>query len=125
MKTATRISIFAVLIVLLLSLTVAFVLTTNGTQSAYAAEEEAPAQTVAPQENTLGYKAIGAAAIVGLVATIGAIFMGLAIMKAIEGITRQPEADGKIRTTLMLGLVFIETTIIYALIIAILLVFVL
>ena len=51
--------------------------------------------------------------------------MGLAIAKSSEGIARQPEAEGKIRTTLMLGLVFIETAIIYALIIAILIVFVL
>ena len=51
--------------------------------------------------------------------------MGIAIAKASEGISRQPEADGKIRTSLMLGLVFIETAIIYALIIAILIIFVL
>ena len=35
------------------------------------------------------------------------------------------EAEGKIRTSLMLGLVFIETVAIYALIVAILIVFVL
>ena len=51
--------------------------------------------------------------------------MGLAISKAVDGIARQPEADGKIRTSLMLGLVFIETAIIYALIVAILIIFVL
>jgi F-type H+-transporting ATPase subunit c len=50
--------------------------------------------------------------------------MGLAIAKSAEGISRQPEAEGKIRTTLMLGLVFIETAIIYALIVAILIIFV-
>ena len=37
----------------------------------------------------------------------------------------QPEAAGQIRTSMMMGLVFIETVIIYALIIAILIVFVL
>ena len=42
-----------------------------------------------------------------------------------ECISRQPEAEGKIRTTLMLGLVFVETAIIYALIVAILIIFVL
>ena len=50
--------------------------------------------------------------------------MGIAVSKANEGISRQPEATGQIRTTLMLGLVFIETAIIYALIVAILIVFV-
>ncbi|MDD7434550.1 MAG: ATP synthase F0 subunit C [Peptoniphilaceae bacterium] len=38
---------------------------------------------------------------------------------------RQPEATGDIRTNLMLGLVFVETAIIYALIVAILIIFVL
>jgi len=44
--------------------------------------------------------------------------------KAVEGISRQPEAEDKIRTTMMLGLVFVETAIIYALIVAILIIFV-
>ena len=51
--------------------------------------------------------------------------MGLAVAKSAEGISRQPEAESKIRTTLMLGLVFIETAIIYALLVVILIIFVL
>ena len=47
------------------------------------------------------------------------------VSKSAEGIARQPEAEGKIRTTLMLGLVFIETAIIYALLVVILIIFVL
>ena len=58
-------------------------------------------------------------------AASNAIGMGLAIGKSAEGISRQPEAAGNIRTSLMLGLVFIETVVIYALIIAILVIFVL
>ncbi len=73
----------------------------------------------------LGDKAIAAAIAIGLAACGGAVAMGLAIAKSSEGIARQPEAEGKIRTTLMLGLVFIETAIIYALIVAILVIFVL
>ncbi len=65
---------------------------------------------------------LAAALLMAVVACAGAIGMSLAIRKAIDGIARQPEADGKIRGTLILGLVFIETAIIYALIIAILLV---
>lgn len=65
---------------------------------------------------------LAAALAIGLVAATGAISMAIAISKAIEGIARQPEADGKIRSTMILGLVFIETAIIYALIIAILIV---
>ena len=51
--------------------------------------------------------------------------MGLSISKSAESIARQPEAAGNIRTSLMLGLVFIETAIIYALIVGILIIFVL
>ncbi len=65
--------------------------------------------------------AIGAAiaAFTGAGAGIG---MGIATGRATEAIARQPEAEGKIRTTLMLGLAFAETTAIYGLLIAILLV---
>ena len=59
------------------------------------------------------------------IAAGGAIGMGMAVSKSAEGIARQPEAEGKIRTTLMLGLVFIETAIIYALLVVILIIFVL
>ena len=64
-------------------------------------------------------------AVIGIAAAAGAISMGWAISKASEGVSRQPEASGKIQTILMLGLVFIETAIIYALIVAILIIFVL
>ena len=70
-------------------------------------------------------KAIAAAIAIGLAGLGGAIAMGLAIAKAMEGISRQPEAAGSIRSTMMLGLVFVETVVIYALIVSILLVFVL
>ena len=76
-------------------------------------------------DNTIGDKAMAAAIVVGLAAAAGAVGMGWAIAKSVEGISRQPEAEGKIRTTLMLGLVFVETAIIYALVIAILIIFVL
>ncbi len=67
------------------------------------------------------FYAIGAAIAVftGVGAGIG---IGIATGKAVEGIARQPEAEGKIRTTLMMGLAFAETTAIYGLLIAILLV---
>lgn len=66
--------------------------------------------------------ALSAGIAIAVVAVAGAIAMALTVMKGIEGVTRQPEADGKIRTTMILGLVFIETAIIYALIVAILVV---
>lgn len=72
----------------------------------------------------MGAKAL-AAAIAILVAGAAAIGMGIAIAKALEGIARQPEADKKIFKTLILGLVFLETCVIYALVVAILIIFVL
>ena len=84
------------------------------------------AQTVIVSEaNEKSSKSFSAAAVVGVVAAVGAVSMGIAISKAVEGVARQPEAGGKIQTMLMLGLVFIETAIIYALIVAILIIFVL
>ena len=90
------------------------------------AETQTPgdAQTSAETDST-GSKALAAGIAIGLAAAAGAIGMGIAIAKTSEAIARQPEAEGKIRSTLMLGLVFIETAIIYALIVAILVIFVL
>ena len=76
-------------------------------------------------DNSIGSKAIAAAIAIGLSAAAGAIGMGLAISKSAEGVARQPEASGKIQTLMMLGLVFVETVVIYALIVAILIIFVL
>ena len=70
-------------------------------------------------------KAMAAAIAVGFVGTAGAIAMGMAISKSTESMARQPEAASKINSAMMLGLVFIETVIIYALIVAILVIFVL
>lgn len=94
----------------------------------FAAGEETAEMAVTATEtedNTKGDKAYAAAIAVGLAAAAGAVGMGWAIAKSSESISRQPEAESKIRTTLMLGLVFIETAIIYALVIAILIIFVL
>ena len=63
----------------------------------------------------------GIAALTGLGAGIG---MGIATGKAVEATARQPEAGGKIRTMLLLGLAFAETTAIYGLLVSILLIFV-
>ena len=76
-------------------------------------------------ENSTGWKAVAAGIAIGLAAAAGAIGMGIAISKTNESIARQPEAEGKLRSTFMLGLIFIETAIIYALVVAILIIFVL
>ena len=87
--------------------------------------EQTDDETTAQADNSTGSKAIAAAICVGLAACGAGVGMGLTTAKSSEGISRQPEAAGKIRTNMMLGLVFIETAIIYALIVAILIIFVL
>ncbi len=91
---------------------------------ALAADGE-PAAAEESAGKTTSTKAVAAAAVVGVVAAVGAAGMAIAISKSTEGMARQPEAAGKINSAMMLGLIFIETTIIYALIVAILIIFVL
>ena len=93
--------------------------------SASAADAEPAAEAAAAAESATGSKAIAAAIVVGIVATAAALGMAIAIGKSAEGMSRQPEASGSIRSSMMLGLVFIETVVIYALIVAILIIFVL
>lgn len=69
-------------------------------------------------------KAIVAGAVIAIGAGIGAFGMTKVVSKSAESTARQPEAGGDIRSSMMLGLVFIETAIIYALIVAILVIFV-
>lgn len=106
----------AALAALMLCMSGSGVVLAETNDAAVAAEEAAAA---APSLTS-----VGAAIAISLGALGGAIAMGMAIAKAMDGIARQPEADGKIRSTLMLGLVFIETVVIYALIVAILIMFV-
>lgn len=69
-----------------------------------------------------GVYALAAAIAIGLAAMGGALGMGMAVSKAVEGIARQPEAEKKIKSALIIGMVFIETAIIYALVISVLVV---
>ncbi len=62
----------------------------------------------------------GIAMIAGLGQGIG---QGIAAGKGAEAIGRNPEAEGKIRSIMVLGIALAETTGIYSLIIAILLIF--
>ncbi|MFV0339581.1 MAG: ATP synthase F0 subunit C [Parachlamydiaceae bacterium] len=61
--------------------------------------------------------AISAPTAVGLAAVGSGIGLGVAIGKAVEAIGRQPEASGKIMTTMIIGAALIEALTIYALIV--------
>ena len=89
------------------------------------AADDAEAAEAAAEATASSGKSIGAGIAIGIAAAGGAVGMGIVAGKSTEGISRQPEAEGKIRTTLMLSLVFIETAIIYALLVVILIIFVL
>ena len=65
-----------------------------------------------------------AAAICMGVGSIGpALGEGYAVSKALEGMARQPEAAGTLRINMILGCAVTETTGIYALVVALLLLF--
>ena len=71
----------------------------------------------------LGCCALGAGT--AMIAGIGpGIGEGNAVAKACEAIGRQPECKGDVTTTMLMGCAIAETTGLYALIIAILLIFV-
>lgn len=66
--------------------------------------------------------AIGAGIAIGLAAFGGSMGQGRAAAAALEGIARNPGAAGKLFTPLILGLALIESLVIYALLIAFLIV---
>ena len=74
--------------------------------------------TLLAADSGMGLFAVGAAiaALAGIGAGLG---MGIATGKAVEALARQPEAESKIRSMLLLGLAFAETTAIYGLFVAI------
>ena len=66
---------------------------------------------------------IAAALAIGLASIGPGIGQGNASASAVEGIARQPEAEGKIRGALILSLAFMESLTIYGLVVALILLF--
>jgi F-type H+-transporting ATPase subunit c len=66
---------------------------------------------------------IAAAIAIGVGAVGPGIGQGTAAGSAVEGIARQPEAEDKIRGTLLISLAFMESLTIYGLVIALVLLF--
>ena len=67
--------------------------------------------------------AIGAGLCMSIGAIGPAIGEGNAVGKALEGMARQPEAAGNLRTNMILGCAITETTSIYSLLISFLILF--
>ena len=117
--------LFAVL-ALLCALTIPALAAAGGT-----ADAEPAAQTVSEEElarskeNTTKVRKIWAvAALIGVACFGGALGMAHSVAKAANNMD-VVKAAGQFRTAMMMGLVFIETVIIYALIVASLIIFVL
>ena len=70
-----------------------------------------------------GLSAIGAgiAVCAGLGTGIGE---GIAASKAVEAIGRNPEAENKVRTTMILGIALTETVALYGLLVSLILIFI-
>ena len=69
-------------------------------------------------------KSIGAALAIGLGSLGPAIGIGILAGKAMEAIGRNPEASQKIQTSMILAIAFAEAIAIYALVIALIILFV-
>jgi len=70
-------------------------------------------------------KAIGAGLCMGIGAIGPGIGEGNAVGKALEGMARQPETAGTLRSTMIMGCAIAETTGIYSLVVALLIMFLL
>ena len=78
---------------------------------------------VTPEAFIFAFSALGAG--IAMIAGIGVgLGQGIATGKALESIARQPEAKGDLLQTLFIGLAMSETSIIFPLVVAIILVFV-
>lgn len=71
-----------------------------------------------------GLVGLGAGLAISIAAGLGGLGIGIASGKAFEATARQPEQAGGIQRLLFVAIVFIESTTIYALVVALLLLFV-
>jgi len=69
-------------------------------------------------------KALATALAIGLGGMLPALGIGLLTGKAMEALGRNPEAEGAVRTNMILGIVFCEAIAIYALVVALIIKFV-
>jgi len=86
------------------------------------AEGDAAAETTEQSSDSSGWIALGAGLAIAIAAAGGGIGQGRAGAAALEGIARNPGASGKIFTPMILVLALIESLVIYALVIAFMLI---
>jgi F-type H+-transporting ATPase subunit c len=71
----------------------------------------------------VGFAYLGGGLSIGLAALGTGIGMGILVGKTVEGMARHPEVSGLLRTTMILGIAFVEASALYALVITFLLIF--
>jgi F-type H+-transporting ATPase subunit c len=69
------------------------------------------------------YSAIAAGLAIAIAAHGCGIGQGMAVRGAVEGIARNPESSGKVTVTMLIGLAMIESLSIYALVVALILIY--
>ena len=74
--------------------------------------------TNAPADSGVRWNLVSASFLLAIAAAAGAIGQSRGIAAACEGIARNPSAAGAIRLAMIIGLALIESLVIYALIIA-------
>ena len=86
-----------------------------------------PAAAAAGASTGLGtffsYAVMAAGFGIGIAAFGTGIGQGMAVKSSVEGIARNPEASGKITVTMLIGLAMIESLCIYALVVALIILY--
>ncbi len=107
----------------LFSFAVLFIITAVSSIASAQGAGDAAAQVKAQGlASNFGIISLAAGLAIGLAAIGGSLGQGRAAASALEGIARNPGAAGQIQGPMILGLALIESLVIYALIIALLLV---
>ena len=87
------------------------------------AQEEMAEMAGGAGDDVKAMAVIGAALGIGVAALGTGIGQGIGLSKACEGVARNPNASGKITTTLIIGLAMIESLCIYALVVVLIVLF--
>lgn len=84
---------------------------------------DAPAGDKATGLQFFIYSAVAAGFGIAIAAFGCGIGQGMAVRGAVEGIARNPDASGKVTVTMLIGLAMIESLSIYALVVALILIY--
>ena len=101
-----------------------FVVVVLGMVAPVSAQEPAGAAAPTASSELVKWSIITSGFALGIAAAFGAVSQARAIAAAVEGIARNPAAANDIRGNLILGLVLIESLVIYVLLVSLILFFI-